>query len=351
MKFIHIADVHLGAEPEGLKAGAKSRGKELWSALEKVLQICEWEEVDLLLIAGDLFHRQPLLRELKELNFMFSKLTKTKVVFIAGNHDYLKQDSYYHTFKWNPNVYPLLNGHMGCVEFDDLQTAVYGFSYLQKEILEPRYDRMYAPGKQYYEILLAHGGDEKHIPIKKDILNQLGYTYIAMGHIHKPQVVLEDKAVYAGALEPIDKNDIGKHGYVRGEITKQGVKTAFVSCAKRDYIHCVIRVNETTTNGALRDKVRECMQQYGLEHIYKFVLRGARDLDFVFEVESIRNLGNIIEIVDETSPALELEKILEKNKGNLLGRYIESFQGCEPGSIEEQALYEGVEALLQMKRS
>ena len=78
MRVIHIADVHLGVEPEGLKAGSKNRGKEIWEALEQVINICEWEEVDLLLIAGDLFHRQPLMRELKEVNFLFSKLQKQK---------------------------------------------------------------------------------------------------------------------------------------------------------------------------------------------------------------------------------------------------------------------------------
>ena len=92
--------------------------------MEQIINLCEWEEVDLLLIAGDLFHRQPLMRELKELNFLFSKLTRTRVVFIVGNHDYLKQDSYYHSFQWNENVYPLLNGHMGGVELEDLETTV-----------------------------------------------------------------------------------------------------------------------------------------------------------------------------------------------------------------------------------
>lgn len=351
MKFIHIADVHLGAEPEGLRTGCKSRGKEIWGTIERVIQVCEWEEIDLLLIAGDLFHRQPLLRELKELNYLFSKLTRTKVVFIAGNHDYLKQDSYYHTFLWNENVYPLLNGHMGNIEFSELETTVYGFSYLQKEILEPRYDRMLAPGKTRYEILLAHGGDERHIPLKKQNLEQLGYDYIALGHIHKPQSLIENLARYAGALEPIDKNDTGKHGYVRGEITAQGTKTFFVPFARREYVHSEIWVDEETTNGMIKDQICECIQSQGLEHIYKFTLKGGRDLDFLPELEQFRNLGNILEIVDETEPAIRLDRLLEQNRGNILGRYIESFEGCEKGSVEEQALFEGVTALLQMKRS
>ena len=85
MKFIHIADVHLGAQPEAA-VYSQSRGRELWESFEKILGVCEDERTDLLLIAGDLFHRQPLVRELKEVNYLFSELTATKVVLIAGNH-------------------------------------------------------------------------------------------------------------------------------------------------------------------------------------------------------------------------------------------------------------------------
>lgn len=351
MKFIHIADVHLGAEPEGLKIGSKSRGKEIWETLEQVIHICEWEETDLLLIAGDLFHRQPLQRELKELNFLFSKLTKTKVVFIVGNHDYLKQDSYYHTFSWCNNVYPILNGHMGCVEFPELQTNVYGFSYYQKEIPETLCDRMYAPHKQTYEILLAHGGDEKHVPMKKDVLRTLGYDYIALGHIHEPQVLEENHILYAGALEPLDKNELGPHGYIKGEITKEGVTATFIPCAKREYIHLIISVDETMTNGAVKEQIRQQIQEHGLEHIYKFILQGFRDTDILFELESVKTFGNVIEIVDETKPSYDLDKLLDKNRGNLLGRFIESLKDCEAESIEQLALYEGVQALMETKRS
>ena len=83
MRFIHIADVHLGAEPEA--AGySQNRGRELWASFENIVRICEAEKSDLLLIAGDLFHRQPLVRELKEVNYLFSELTHTKVVLMAG---------------------------------------------------------------------------------------------------------------------------------------------------------------------------------------------------------------------------------------------------------------------------
>lgn len=322
----------------------------MWDALEQVVNRCEWEEVDFLLIAGDLFHRQPLLRELKELNYIFSKLSKTKVVFIVGNHDYLKPESYYHTFEWNENVYPILNGHMGCIEFAEYEMAVYGLSYHQREISERLYDQMTAPRRQKYEFLLAHGGDEKHIPMKKEVLESLGYDYIAMGHIHKPGIVLANKAIYAGALEPIDQNDTGPHGYIKGEITSAGVKTEFVPAAKRMYIHLPIDVDKTMTNGSLKDQIRSKIQEHGLENIYKFVLKGYRDLDLEFELESAKGFGNIVEIVDETKPALDLAKIKERNQENLLGRFIENLEEHKEGSMEYEALCEGVKALLETKR-
>ena len=98
MKFIHIADVHLGAQPDAGPLYSHQRPRELWETFERVIRVCENDQTDLLLIAGDLFHRQPLVRELKEAEYLFSELTHTKVALIAGNHDYIRQDSNYLTF-------------------------------------------------------------------------------------------------------------------------------------------------------------------------------------------------------------------------------------------------------------
>ena len=74
---------------------ATDRGTEIWDSFYKLLDETERSGADLLLIAGDLFHRQPLKRELKELNYRFSQLTHAKVVIVAGNHDYIGNQSFY----------------------------------------------------------------------------------------------------------------------------------------------------------------------------------------------------------------------------------------------------------------
>ena len=174
----------MGAKADAGKKYSANRSEEIWESFAKVIEICEEKEINLLLIAGDLFHRQPLLRELKEVDYLFSKLTKTKVVLIAGNHDYIRWNSYYRTFRWSKNVFPLFSDRLGCIEFQEIETAVYGFSYYQREITEKKYAKAKAWKKQKNEILLAHGGDEKHIPINRNELVSLSYNYIAFGHIH-----------------------------------------------------------------------------------------------------------------------------------------------------------------------
>ena len=350
MKFIHIADVHLGALPDAGKAYSKERGKELWETFAKVIQICEEEKVDFLFIAGDFFHRQPLKKELKEVNYYFSQLSQTRVILIAGNHDYVKSDSQYHNFPWNDNVYFLIEENPKCLVFEDVATSVTGFSYKNREIKEPKYDVIVPKKHAKYEVLIAHGGDEKHIPIKREYLEKVGFDYIALGHIHKPQILVENKAAYAGALEPIDRNDTGKHGYIKGEITRNGTKICFVPLAKREYKHFIFPIKRDMTNASIKEALIKIVEKYGQQNMYKFILRGTRDPEIELDTESMDVMGNILEVVDETIPDYDFEKLALQNQDNLIGAYIQAFEGCEEGSIEYEALCEGVHALMENRR-
>lgn len=350
MKFIHIADVHLGANPDSGSARQGKRKKEIWDSLERILSICEEQRTELLLIAGDLFHRQPLRRELRELNYMFGRLTVTKVVIIAGNHDYLKKDSYYRSFQWEENVHMILSPEISCIEFPEYSLAVYGLSYTSREIKEERCKTAFPGKRQACEILLVHGGDENHIPLKKEDLLRLGYDYIALGHVHKPQQISPGKAAYAGALEPIDKNDTGVHGYISGEITERGCKFTFVPAASREYVHLKVRVNKEMTERGLKEEIGKKIREKGEQHIYKIILTGQRDPETEFDTESLNVYGNIVEVVDNTTYAYQFTKLKEQNRENILGQFIESFSGNDEGSLEYQAMCEGVYALMETRK-
>ncbi len=61
----------LGAVPDRGCPWSSRREEEIWETFRRVIAGIRENPVDLLFIAGDLFHRQPLLRELKEVNNLF----------------------------------------------------------------------------------------------------------------------------------------------------------------------------------------------------------------------------------------------------------------------------------------
>ena len=331
MKFIHIADVHLGAQPDAGTAYSKERPAELWDTFEKVLDVCEREQADLLLIAGDLFHRQPLLRELKEVDYLFSELSRTKVVLIAGNHDYIRHDSYYRTFRWSGNVIPLFGSRPEYVEFPELETAVYGLSYHSREIREPLYDTLHPEEGDEITILLAHGGDEKHIPIHRETLKWSGFDYIALGHIHKPEIVFEDLMAYAGSLEPLDHTETGPHGFMEGEISEERQIITFVPFAKRAYVRTEVYVTEEMSGEEILDRIGTEISYRGSENIHEIVLQGTMAPQIELDQERIREKYRISKISDQTKSIWETRGLSQED--NLLMRRVAELLKEEPNAL------------------
>lgn len=352
MKFIHIADIHIGARPDAGFPWSEERGKEIIESFENIIDQCNEEEIDLLLIAGDLFHKQPLIRELKEVNYYFSKLNGTQVVIIAGNHDFVGTRSNYRGFAWNDNVHILLEENLDSVYFEDINTEIYGFSYHTREITEPKFHKVRPGCEERINILLGHGGSSKNIPFDKKILGTLGFDYIALGHIHKPQIIT-DRIAYSGSLEPLDKNEEGERGYILGELTKDEVSEislTFVPNSKRQYIRVSLEVDLNTTNGTIIDHIKKEINALGLEHMYIFTLTGNRDRDVHFNTESFFKYGNILEVIDDTRPDYDFNHLQKENEDNIIGLYIKKINEHNGDNIIiEKALYYGMEALLGAK--
>lgn len=366
MRFLHIADIHLGATPDSGMPWGELREREIWSSFNKIIDVCNKQKVELLLIAGDLFHRQPLLRELKEVNYCFSKLETAQVVLMAGNHDYIGARSYYQDFEWDAKVHMFMKDTVEVIELPELRAAVYGLSYHSRDITEPLYDNIKPVHKDRINILLAHGGDEKDIPFNRRKLIDSGFDYIALGHIHKPEIIGERMA-YSGSLEPLDKNETGSRGYIIGEvnirekdsfamssmITAQerdiitDITFSFVPFSVREYKRALLPVDTNTTNGSLIDKAGEIIKTNGEQHIYSLCIKGVRDEQIQFNTEALKSLGNVLEIVDESLPDYDFDALYRDNSDNLIGLFIKRIrENADQDEVAKKALYYGIEALL-----
>ncbi|QNM07821.1 metallophosphoesterase family protein [Wansuia hejianensis] len=349
MKIIHTADIHLGASPDLGYPWSRKRKEDIWNTWKRLIERVRLEKADLLLVSGDLFHRQPLVRELKEVNYLFSTIPDTTVVLMAGNHDYIKKGSYYPEFPWNKNVIGLWNRECVRVSIPKKNVCVYGCSYYSREVTDDLYQNVRPSGREAFHILLAHGGDEKHSPVNRERLAEAGFQYAALGHIHKPQVLLKNRIAFSGALEPIDRNDTGPHGFMKVICTQEGTTAEFVPFASCSYLDLDFDVKEETTQFELEEWVHKAIRVAGEDNIYRVRLRGLRDVKTEFSARRLEQTGNVSEVVDETRPAYDFTELSQIYEGGLIGEYVDCFAGSED-PVEQKALFYGIEALLDAKR-
>lgn len=165
----------------------------------------------------------------------------------------LREDSAYRKVKWTKNVHGFPSEKPEVISLEKLHTKVYGCSYEHPEVTEAIYSSIRPEDQPGIHILLAYGGDETHIPMKKE--DGAGFDYVALGYRHIPGVLVENQMAYAGSPEPIRLEETGTHGVVYGEITEdeQGqyhTQITLVPCACRSYILLSLRIHSGTTQAA-----------------------------------------------------------------------------------------------------
>ncbi len=361
MRFYHLADVHLGAVPDRDRPWSAQRARDIFESFYQVLDQAREEGIDAIFICGDLFHRQPLKRELKELAYHFVKASGTQIFMIAGNHDPVTEGSPYKTFAWPENVTFLSGSQCRRIYVPSLNLCVYGLSYHSREITRPLYDdldpRKFSKDseglpKDCCHILLAHGGDQKHIPIRWDRLRASGFDYIALGHIHKPWLDPAGKMAYCGALQPVNKNDEGPHGFIRGEVTGRQVKLSFVPWAKWNYVNLNINVCGDMTWSEVKDLTAQRMEDCsaslapGKTNLYKIALEGFKSLDLAYDLKELFHMGNVVSVTDAMALDFDFDSLYEANKGNLLGRYMDKVKAMDlDEASRRKILYYGFCAL------
>lgn len=352
MKFIHTADIHWGMVPDSDRPWGKKREQAIRLTFQAIVEEAREQRADLLLISGDLFHRQPLARDLKEVNYLFSTIPGTRVVIIAGNHDRVRRSSALLSFNWSPNVTYLMDEDLSSVYFEDLNTEVFGFSYHTPEILEDKTAQFTIPNNRRNKILMLHGGDAKHLPFDKNAVAAMPFSYIALGHIHKPAVLIENRMAYSGSPEPLDLTETGAHGFYVGEIDDISghVKSLeFKSVSQAQYIPLVVSVTPATTNLELSQLIGDEIRKRGAANIYRFRIRGMRDPDVEFDLELLSGQWNIVEIIDESEPQYDFHALFAEHPSDMIGFYIHALLKDDMSPVEKKALHYGIHALLMTK--
>lgn len=199
-KFIHAADLHLDSPMRGLARydGAPEdvlRGATR-HALENLVHTALMEEVDFVLIAGDVYdgdwpdHNTGLFfaRQMARLGE-----AKIPVFLISGNHD--AQSHMTKSLQLPGNVHRFPTQKAGTVQLERIGVAIHGQGFASRSVtsdLTTAYPKA-IPGK--YNIGLLHTsltgyeGHDNYAPCTVEGLKKLDYDYWALGHIHQQEAI------------------------------------------------------------------------------------------------------------------------------------------------------------------
>lgn len=260
MKVLHTADWHLGQ-----KFFHRNRLQEHRAALDWLIQYIQQEEVELLLLAGDIFDTDNPPNYARKLYFNFLKqLVNTcckDIVVVAGNHDSANMlDASKELFKLlNVHVVGHISdnredeiieikdsqGHLkavvGAVPYlrdKDIRKSISGESYEQRVEnlrlgIQQHYEEITTALQTYQEaevpiIVTGHlyvaSGDrgERANTIHIGAIDVVGdhcfseqFDYVALGHLHRYQQINKRPIWYSGSLIPLDFSELNYAQVVR----------------------------------------------------------------------------------------------------------------------------------------
>ena len=194
MKFIHIADVHLFATPDAEIEWGEKRTKEIEETFEVIIDDCNKKEIDLLIIAGNLFDRSPSVEDLIFVDDKLMRLEKTRTVMLSGNDNYIVPGSDSAAYKFRSRTVVRPPDKTTNAYLRGINTCVTGYSYGKPEYTEHILEEI-DPGRQdAINILVGCGGDKKHMPFKKEKLAagrisnmyEIAEKQLQAGHVVRP---------------------------------------------------------------------------------------------------------------------------------------------------------------------
>lgn len=336
VKILHCADIHIGAMESFLGISADSRRFETLVTFEKIVEICQENEVKILAIAGDLFDSNDI--ESRFIDAVFAKIAEVpevKVVFAAGNHDPLNSNSPFLTRDLPENLF-VLGTKDECITFEDLKTRIYGRSFENNFLKGEEKFSLKVPEDDYINIMVQHGelksdlNSEYNAITPAFVLNS-GMDYIALGHVHKRSEIGKlgnVRFAYSGCPEGQGFDELDEKGVYIGEIGKGICEMEFLPVSLRRHIHIKTDISSLADSVEISNKILEILRnEYGEDfgkNLYKIELIGSISADTeisVPEIESrIKDKVYFVKLKDSTDYLLDLETLA--NEASLKGIFV-----------------------------
>lgn len=224
MRFLHCADIHLDSPLRGLERYEGAPVDEVRGAtrraFENLVQLALREQVDFVVIAGDLYDG-----DWPDFNtgLFFAKgmaqlgESNIAVYVVRGNHDAASRVT--RTLRLPKNVHLFPDRAAKTLVDDRLGLAVHGQSFATAAVTEDLAAGYPVALRDHFNLGVLHTsltgrvGHEPYAPTTEQMLRSKGYDYWALGHVHAREIVSRDPyIVYPGNLQGRHIRESGAKG-------------------------------------------------------------------------------------------------------------------------------------------
>lgn len=348
IKVLHTADLHIGSSRTGIKNGRS----EIINTFFRIINLCKTEQVDFLLISGDLFDTPFVDSELvSEITEAMSCIPDTIIAISPGNHDYDCPGSVYSTTVFPENVV-VLSTIAESIDFQKKGVRLFGASFKKKYERNSLLSRPNNLSNDLINLCVLHGdfvsasSESDYNPITASDISTCGFDYLALGHIHKRSDIAKIGTTfcsYCGCPDGRGFDEYGSCGVYLGTIEKGSCNLAYVEMSSRKYIYDKTDITSCETSLSIATQVlAQLKEKYseGFENnLYRISLIGNTALDFfpnISQIESI--IGNevsYIRITDETDTDLsDVSSIAKEN--SLRGIFVQKILQMAKSADDEQ---------------
>ena len=355
MKFIHMADMHFDApftiinEKSNLGIIRRLEQREVF---KKAIDYIKQNNIEYLFISGDLYeHEYVKDTTIEYINNLFKTIPNTKIFIAPGNHDPLLKNSQYNTFNWNENVY-IFEAEVTNIEFDEVD--IYGFGFDNFYCENSGIENIKIKNKDKINILVAHASldasktiNEQYNSISSKKVKEIGFNYIALGHIHKTNYEEEEYLIYPGSTISLGFDELGEHGIVEGEITKDKINKKFIKLDNRIFEEIEFDISNINSEEELIEKINEI--KIDKNNLYKIILTGNKTFKFnLININKLNLNENIIKIKNNSKINYNLELISKENnlKGIFVKKMLEKIkENPEKKELIEQSIEIGLDTM------
>jgi DNA repair exonuclease SbcCD nuclease subunit len=267
-KFIHAADIHLDSPRGGIDRDADAPAEEIRhaprQALENLVQLAIDEQVQFLLIAGDLYDGD--WKDFRTGLFFVAQMVRLRdagipVFLIAGNHDAANKMTKTLDLPGNVRMFSEKRAHT--LTLDELGIAIHGQSFAKPAVTDDLAAGYPAHDSGMFNIGLLHtcatrsGEHERYAPCTLDGLRGKEYQYWALGHIHKREILHRDPLiVFPGNLQGRHIRESGPKGcYLITVDDRYKPVEQFRSLDVLRWENCAVDVGDATNGGDVVQQV------------------------------------------------------------------------------------------------